>query len=45
MPRKKNLSAFFDKVDLGVDAIGNWGEFEKEFYGEKFVLSVNVAQE
>jgi len=24
--------SFFDKVDLGVEAIGNWREFEKKFY-------------
>jgi len=30
--RKVDLTAFFDKIDLGVEAIGNWGEFEKKFY-------------
>ncbi len=27
--RRVNLTEFFDKVDLGVDSIGNWSEFEK----------------
>ena len=30
--RKVDLTAFFDKIDLGVEAIGNWREFEKKFY-------------
>jgi len=30
---KMDLTVFFDKVDLGVEAIGNWKEFEKRFYG------------
>lgn len=35
VPKKKvDLKAFFDKADLGVDAIDDWGEFEKKFYGE-----------
>ncbi|MCL5672331.1 MAG: hypothetical protein JRN56_05265 [Nitrososphaerota archaeon] len=29
IPKKKvDLTRFFDKVDLGVDAIGDWGSFE-----------------
>ena len=29
VPKKKvDLTKFFDKVDLGVDAIGDWGSFE-----------------
>lgn len=35
MSRKKNLLAFFDKADLGVDAIDDWSAFEKKFYGGK----------
>ncbi len=36
VPKKKvDLTAFFDKADLGVDAIDDWDEFEKKFYGEK----------
>ncbi|MEM2971296.1 MAG: hypothetical protein QW270_02600 [Candidatus Bathyarchaeia archaeon] len=27
-----DLTEHFDKVDLGVVAIGNWKEFEKKFY-------------
>ena len=27
--RRVDLTEFFDKVDLGVDSIGNWSEFEK----------------
>jgi len=30
--RRVDLSAFFDKINLGVEAIGNWREFEKRFY-------------
>jgi len=30
---KMDLTEFFDKVDLNVEAIGNWKEFEKKFYG------------
>jgi len=29
--RRVDLTENFDKVDLGVDAIGNWKEFEKRF--------------
>jgi DNA-binding transcriptional regulator/RsmH inhibitor MraZ len=32
--RKVDLTACFDKVDLGVKSIGNWNEFEKKIYGE-----------
>lgn len=32
--RKVDLTAHFDKVDLGVDSIGNWKDFEKKIYGE-----------
>jgi hypothetical protein len=27
-----DLTECFDKVDLGVGAIGNWSDFEKKFY-------------
>ncbi len=30
---KVDLTEFFDEVDLSVEAIGNWKEFEKKFYG------------
>lgn len=30
--RKASLTEFFDKADLGVEAIGDWAEFEKKFY-------------
>ena len=30
--RKIDLTKYFDKADLGVDAIGNWKQFEKKFY-------------
>lgn len=30
--RKIDLTEFFDKADLGVDAIGSWKEFEKKFF-------------
>jgi len=32
--RKVDLTACFDKVDLGVKSISNWSEFEKKIYGE-----------
>jgi hypothetical protein len=32
--RKIDLTACFDKVDLGVKSIGNWSDFEKKIYGE-----------
>lgn len=28
-----DLTAFFNKVELGVEAIDDWREFEKMFYG------------
>ena len=31
--RRVDLTEDFDKVDLGVEAIGSWKEFEKKFYG------------
>lgn len=31
--RKVDLTEFFDRVDLGVEAIESWREFEKRFYG------------
>lgn len=31
--RRVDLTENFDKVDLGVEAIGSWEEFEKRFYG------------
>ncbi|XES76162.1 MAG: MraZ N-terminal domain-containing protein [Candidatus Bathyarchaeia archaeon] len=30
--RQVDLTKYFDQVDLGVEAIGNWSEFEKRFY-------------
>jgi len=30
--RRVDLTEAFDKVDLGVEAIGSWKEFEKKFY-------------
>lgn len=30
-----NLTENFDKVDLSVEAIGSWKEFEKRFYEAK----------
>jgi bifunctional DNA-binding transcriptional regulator/antitoxin component of YhaV-PrlF toxin-antitoxin module len=30
--RRVDLTACFDKVDLGVDSIGSWKQFEKKFY-------------
>jgi len=33
IPRRRiDLTENFDKVDLGVEAIGSWKEFEKKFY-------------
>ncbi|MEX2723137.1 MAG: hypothetical protein Q6367_004525 [Candidatus Freyarchaeota archaeon] len=31
--RHVDLTKHFDQVDLGVEAIGSWKEFEKKFYG------------
>ena len=30
--RRIDLTENFDKVDLGVEAIGSWKQFEKKFY-------------
>jgi len=30
--RRVDLTASFDKIDLGVETIGSWKEFEKKFY-------------
>ena len=30
--RRVDLTENFDKVDLGVDAIGSWKDFEKRFF-------------
>ena len=30
--RRVDLTKYFDKVDFGVEAIGNWKQFEKKFY-------------
>ncbi len=30
--RKVSLTKFFDKADLGVDAIDRWAVFEKRYY-------------
>ncbi len=32
--RRVDLTARFDKVDLGVESIGSWKEFEKKLYEE-----------
>ena len=29
-----DLTAYFDKIDLGVDSIKDWDEFESQFYGD-----------
>ena len=35
IPKKKSdLTKYFDSVDLGVDYIEDWEEFEREFRGE-----------
>ncbi len=31
--RKVDLTEYFDKVDLNVEAIENWKDFEKRLYG------------
>jgi len=31
--RRPDLEELFDGVDLGVEAIGDWGEFERRFHG------------
>jgi len=33
--RKVDLTVHFDKIDLGVEAIGDWKEFERGFYRER----------
>jgi len=30
--RRIDLTESFDKIDLGVESIGNWSEFQKKFY-------------
>jgi len=30
--RKADLTEDFDKVDLGIEALGSWKEFEKKFH-------------
>ena len=30
--RKPDLTKYFDSLDLGVDSIEEWEEFEREFY-------------
>ena len=30
--RRVDLTENFDKIDLGVEAIGSWKQFEKKFY-------------
>jgi bifunctional DNA-binding transcriptional regulator/antitoxin component of YhaV-PrlF toxin-antitoxin module len=30
--RRVDLTSNFDKVDLGVEAIGSWKQFERKFY-------------
>ena len=30
--RRVDLTSNFDKVDMGVEAIGNWKQFERKFY-------------
>ena len=30
--KRPDLTKYFDSVDLGVDAIGDWEEFERKFY-------------
>lgn len=30
--RRIDLTQCFDKIDLGVEAIGNWRQFEKKFH-------------
>jgi bifunctional DNA-binding transcriptional regulator/antitoxin component of YhaV-PrlF toxin-antitoxin module len=33
--RRVDLTECFDKVDLGVESIGSWKEFEKKLYEER----------
>jgi len=37
--RKVDLTRFFDEVDLGVEAIGGWEEFERKFCGTEDEVS------
>ena len=30
--RKPDLTKFFDRVDIGVESIEDWGQFERKFY-------------
>jgi len=33
IPKQKvDLTKYFDKIDFGIEAIGNWKQFEKKFY-------------
>jgi bifunctional DNA-binding transcriptional regulator/antitoxin component of YhaV-PrlF toxin-antitoxin module len=32
--RRIDLTENFDKIDLGVESIGSWNEFQKKFYEE-----------
>jgi len=32
----RDLEEFFDTIDLGVDEIKNWAEFERKFYGGRY---------
>jgi bifunctional DNA-binding transcriptional regulator/antitoxin component of YhaV-PrlF toxin-antitoxin module len=32
--RRVDLTKLFDKVDLGVESIEDWSQFEQTFYGE-----------
>jgi len=32
----RNLEEFFDAIDLGVDEIKDWAEFERKFYGGEY---------
>ncbi|MEM2276377.1 MAG: AbrB/MazE/SpoVT family DNA-binding domain-containing protein [Thermoproteota archaeon] len=31
--RKVDLTEYFDKIDLNIEAIGDWKEFERKIYG------------
>jgi len=37
--RRANLEEFFDGVDLGVEAIGDWREFERSYHGGRDEVS------
>jgi bifunctional DNA-binding transcriptional regulator/antitoxin component of YhaV-PrlF toxin-antitoxin module len=32
--RRVDLTKLFDKVDLGIESIEDWSQFEQTFYGE-----------